>query len=156
MAAAAARLPGTKVDGSPFDAATVEAVWRKATPSDRHPGLARDAFGDFIARACHGQWVSCGWQIDHIKPVAKGGTDDLENLQPLFWENNRRKGDHWPNWEGKRQAEMSATFSASQADTAAESFRRATARGGSHRPRRGAGPPRQRQRGSRFRGRFPS
>jgi hypothetical protein len=28
--------------------------------------------------------------------VAKGGSDDLANLQPLQWQNNRTKGDTWP------------------------------------------------------------
>ena len=26
-----------------------------------------------------------GWEIDHIKPVARGGTDNLNNLQALYW-----------------------------------------------------------------------
>ena len=37
-----------------------------------------------------------GWEVDHIKPVARGGTDSMENLQPLQWENNRKKGDNYP------------------------------------------------------------
>jgi 5-methylcytosine-specific restriction endonuclease McrA len=34
-----------------------------------------------------------GWEIDHIIPVACHGSDLLTNLQPLYWKNNRRKGD---------------------------------------------------------------
>ncbi len=37
-----------------------------------------------------------GWEIHHIKPTSKGGTDDMPNLQPLQWENNRRKSDQYP------------------------------------------------------------
>ena len=36
------------------------------------------------------------WEIDHIKSVAKGDGDELDNLQPLYWKTNRQKGDTWP------------------------------------------------------------
>jgi 5-methylcytosine-specific restriction endonuclease McrA len=41
----------------------------------------------------YGQQTSFGWEVDHIRAVANGGSDDLDNLQPLQWENNRKKGD---------------------------------------------------------------
>ena len=34
-----------------------------------------------------------GWEIDHIKPESKGGSDDLPNLRPLQWKNNAHKQD---------------------------------------------------------------
>lgn len=37
-----------------------------------------------------------GWETDHIKPVALGGTDNPDHLQPLQWENNEEKGDIFP------------------------------------------------------------
>lgn len=39
-----------------------------------------------------------GWEIDHVVPRSKGGTDLLGNLQPLQWENNRSKGDAIGAW----------------------------------------------------------
>ena len=39
-----------------------------------------------------------GWDIDHRKPVAKGGSDDLTNLDPIQWNNNRTKRDDYPHW----------------------------------------------------------
>jgi hypothetical protein len=32
-----------------------------------------------------------GWEVDHLLPVARGGTDDTSNLQALHWKNNRQK-----------------------------------------------------------------
>ena len=32
-------------------------------------------------------------EIDHINPVANGGDDNYNNLQPLNWKNNAAKSD---------------------------------------------------------------
>jgi len=95
-----ARNRNTKGDASPFDQATIDAVWRKAQelsgydPND----YRKDSCGALIRKASYGTTGDYGWEIDHDKPVAKGGTDDLSNLKPLHWENNRGKGDNWPTW----------------------------------------------------------
>ena len=86
--------------GNGFDPSTVEAVWRKATPVEGNdPNVyRRDGCNAWIRRSEYGQITNYGWEIDHIKPVALGGSDSLSNLQPLHWKNNRRKGDNWPQW----------------------------------------------------------
>lgn len=56
-----------------------------------------DVFGNIIKFTDHGKIDSrFGWEIDHILPVSKGGTDIFSNLQPLYWQNNREKGDKYP------------------------------------------------------------
>jgi hypothetical protein len=86
------REPNTDAEGKPFAHDVVEAVWHKARTMGIYETLRVDAWGWTIVRQDFSNTRSrYGWEIDHIVPVALGGTDDLSNLQPLQWENNRRK-----------------------------------------------------------------
>jgi 5-methylcytosine-specific restriction endonuclease McrA len=98
------RLPNTTVDGQPFSEKIIELVWLKGQDSISNQDFRKDLCGALIDREKYGLDSLYGWEIDHIKPVAKNRTDDLDNLQPLHWQNNRIKGDDWPDWECQRRS----------------------------------------------------
>ena len=87
------RQPSTNASGKPFDAATIEAVWNKAAPSPRHPPLRLDARGALIWKESYSTTNSrFDWVIGRLRPLNQGGGDELENLEPLQWENYRLNG----------------------------------------------------------------
>jgi hypothetical protein len=94
------RPPNTTRLGESFYPATVDSLWQKAAVvHGQDPNVFRkDRCGAWIMRSAYGSTSQYGWEIDHERPVAAGGSDDFSNLQPLHWRNNRGKGDSYPNW----------------------------------------------------------
>ncbi|MGQ1948716.1 HNH endonuclease signature motif containing protein [Geofilum sp. OHC36d9] len=95
-----ARNHNSDRNGSGFNDNTKRQVWNKAqiVPGVNSNTRRKDICGAWIEWNNYGDTTEdgTGWEIDHIKPVAKGGNDLLSNLQPLQWQNNRKKSDDYP------------------------------------------------------------
>lgn len=69
-------------------------VWEKAKKiQGKDPNKYRqDPYGNTMFKASYGKDTPMGWNIDHIKPKSKGGSDSLRNLQALNSKVNKSKG----------------------------------------------------------------
>jgi hypothetical protein len=87
-----ARKPG------PPSKELIDKVWDKGAPiRGKNPDVERrDPYGNPILKPSFGKQGEKSWEIDHKKPVSKGGTDHLRNLQPVQTETNREKSDKYP------------------------------------------------------------
>lgn len=99
-------MTNRKINGKIFTPDIIERVWEKAevVPGYNPDDIRKDICGAFIKKDMYGianTSLSMGWEIDHIKPRSIGGMDELSNLQPLQWENNKHKNDHYPSWTCK-------------------------------------------------------
>jgi len=85
-------------------------IWQKARSIEKKTFLNHDVqnsndefrlddLGAIIKYGDYGTESKYGWNIDHILPIAKGGTDDSINLQVLHWKNNKAKGDDFPTFK---------------------------------------------------------
>lgn len=84
------------------DEATVDLIWQKGLKVDGYDAdlYRQDFSGAWISRKAYGNRESVfGWEIDHIYPRSKGGTDEEVNLRPINWRNNISKGDSYPEYD---------------------------------------------------------
>lgn len=70
-------------------------AWENAsTVRGKDPDLYRkDPYGNVMYKPSYGKGSAMGWDVDHITPTSKGGSDATRNLQALNASLNRGKGD---------------------------------------------------------------
>lgn len=77
---------------------TIIKVWNKAKKINGYdPDMWRQDFaGAWIRKDAYGTHSQYGWEIDHLRPISKGGTNEIENLTVLHWRNNLKKNTDYP------------------------------------------------------------
>ena len=68
-------------------------IWDKAKKiKGKDPSKYRsDPYGNKIFYQSYGKQSEMGWEIDHIAPKSRGGSDYIRNLQALKTQVNRTK-----------------------------------------------------------------
>lgn len=81
-----------------LDSNKIEEIWCKAAEvSGYEPSRWRKDFaGAWIQREQYGLPTEFGWEIFHLVPASKGGTNDIDNLLPIHRQNNLRRANDYP------------------------------------------------------------
>lgn len=84
-----------------FSEEKIQKVWEKGSKVEGYDEnrYRQDTCGAWMEREKYGdQKDNFGWEIDHVYPDAKGGGNELQNLRPMNWANNRSKADNFPSY----------------------------------------------------------
>lgn len=73
----------------------IDKAWNNAKkiPGKDPAQYRQDLYGNQMYRNSYGKSSDQGWEVDHIKPKARGGSDATRNLQALNTQVNREKSD---------------------------------------------------------------
>jgi hypothetical protein len=80
-----------------FSEERLDQIWDKGQRiAGKDPNLYRaDKFGNTMYKHSYGKTSEMGWNVDHSKPQSLGGTDHLNNLQPMNSRANSSKGNKY-------------------------------------------------------------
>ena len=82
---------------------------------------AQDFAGREIHKDEYGTGSKYSWDIDHIRPLAKNGSDSVDNMQIVHQETNDEKGDLFPTFKiGNEQYQAKKLKNASPSEWANE------------------------------------
>ena len=77
-----------------FSKETKRKIWEKAEkiPGKDPAKYRKDPYGNVLRYESYGKNIDMGWDIDHITPLSRGGSNNIGNLQALQIAMNRGKG----------------------------------------------------------------
>ena len=73
---------------------TLDKIWNKGSIIfGKDPDKYRkDVNGNVMFRSSYGKYSKMGWNVDHKRAKANGGSDSIRNLQPMNSRANSSKG----------------------------------------------------------------